>query len=103
MSAGAFRASLVSQGRSIADRLDAREDETMNHWYMTERIAQERHADFQREVDVPTLLTSLEDVGDPQHGPVDRLVRSVNGLKGRLAGGLDRRLHHGLSGVGRHG
>ena len=66
------------------------EDTTMNHWYMTERIAQERHADFQREADVPTLLTSLEDLPDPNPGPIDRLIRTVDHLKGRLASALHR-------------
>ena len=62
----------------------------MNHWYMTERIAQERHADFQREVDVPTLLTSLEDIEDPNPGPIERLARAVGRLRVRLAGILHR-------------
>ena len=77
----------------------------MNHWYMTERIAQERHADFQREVDVPTLLTSLEDLPDPNPGPIDRMLSAIGHAKARLLNGIDRRHggHHGLSGVGRHG
>ena len=77
----------------------------MNHWYVTERIAQERHADFQREVDVPTLLTSLEDLPDPNPGPIDRLLSAIGHAKTRLVRGIDRRLggHRGLSGAGRHG
>ena len=62
----------------------------MNHWYTTERIAQERHADFQREADVRTLLTSLEDIEDPNPGSIERLARAVGRLKVRLAGTLHR-------------
>ena len=81
------------------------EDTTMNNWYATERIAQERHADFQREADVVSLLTSLEDVPDPNPGPIDRLLTTIDHARARLTAGIDRRLggHHGLSGVGRHG
>jgi hypothetical protein len=83
------------------------EDTTMNNWYATERIAHERHADFQREADVISLLTSLEDIADPKPGPIDRLFRSVDRLKARLTGVLDRRVgrtgHRGMSGVERHG
>ena len=72
----------------------------MNNWYTTERIAQERHADFQRETDVVTLLTSLEDVADPSPGLIDRLVRSIQRVRTRLIVGSR---HGGLSGAGRHG
>jgi PIN domain nuclease of toxin-antitoxin system len=77
----------------------------MNHWYMTERVAQERHADFQREVEVPTLLTSLEDLPDPHPGPIDRLLSTIARARAGLLAGIDRRLggDHDLSGVGRHG
>lgn len=66
------------------------EETTMNNWYTTERMAQERHADFRREADVVTLLTSLEDIADPNPGPVDRLLRAVDRVKLRLAGALHR-------------
>ena len=103
MAGGAFRLSLLIRGRSTSMDPMA-EDTTMNHWYMTERIAQERHADFQREVDVPTLLTSLEDLPNPNPGPIDRLIRSVDRIRAWIAGTVDR--HVGgtgtrpLSGVG---
>ena len=71
----------------------------MNHWYMTERIAQERHADFQRETDVPSLLTSLEDIHDPNPGPIERLARSVDRIKSRLTVAVERRVHGAHSGV----
>ena len=44
------------------------EDTTMNNWYATDRIAKQRRADFQREADVESLLTSLEDLGEPDPG-----------------------------------
>ncbi len=77
----------------------------MNHWYTTERMAHERMADFQREVDGPSLLTSLEDLPNPNPGPIDRLLAAVDRLKVRLTGRLERRMggHPGLSGAGRHG
>lgn len=77
----------------------------MNNWYATERLAQERHADFQREAHIVSLLTSLEDVPDPNPGPIDRLFSAIDRAKAHLTAGVDRRRggHHGLSGVGRHG
>jgi hypothetical protein len=66
------------------------EDTTMNNWYAVERMAQERHADFQREAEGATLLTSLEDLPNTNPGPIDRLLHAVGGLKVRLAGALHR-------------
>ena len=71
----------------------------MNHWYMTERIAQERHADFHREAGVPSLLTSLEDIEDLNPGPIARLARSVDRIKSRLAVAVQRRVHGAHSGA----
>jgi len=71
----------------------------MNNWYTTERMAQERHADFQREADVVSLLTSLEDVEDPNPGPIERLARSVDRIKSRLAVAVERRVHGAHSGA----
>lgn len=89
MSRCGFKLSLLIRGRSTSmDPLA--EDTTMNNWYTTERMAQERHADFQREADVVTLLTSLEDIADPNPGPIDRMARAVDRLKVRLAGALHR-------------
>ena len=66
------------------------EDTTMNNWYAMERMAQERHADFQREAEGATLLTSLEDLPNANPGPIDRVLHAVDALKARVAGALHR-------------